>query len=136
MSTVVIDSHMHCGIQNVNLPFEEIKGYQRKGGIEGCASLHLLKISITGMMITFRIHHPGSHAVRWPNQYLLDLQQLQQNVFAYYFVWNDFKKEELKKGYRGIKWHHHECEPVYHYDDPRCESFLQEAYRLQLPIPA
>ncbi|MGZ3579516.1 MAG: amidohydrolase family protein, partial [Syntrophales bacterium] len=38
------------------------------------------------------------------------------------------------KGYKAIKWHRHEYEPVYHYDDPLCEAFLQEAYRLKLPI--
>jgi predicted TIM-barrel fold metal-dependent hydrolase len=68
------------------------------------------------------------------NRYLLDLQQPERNLFAYYFVWNDFRKEELGKGYRGIKWHRHEYEPVYRYDDLRCGEFLEEAYRLGLPI--
>jgi predicted TIM-barrel fold metal-dependent hydrolase len=68
------------------------------------------------------------------NNYLLDLQQTQENIFSYYFVWNDFRKDELKKGYKAIKWHRHEYEPVYHYDDPLCEAFLQEVYRQALPI--
>lgn len=134
MSTVVIDSHMHCGIQNVSLPFEEIKGYLRKGGIEGVCLFAPVEDIYNRYDDDFQDTSSWITCRQMANQYLLDLQQLQQNVFAYYFVWNDFKKEELKKGYRGIKWHRHECEPVYHYDDPRCESFLQEAYRLQLPI--
>jgi predicted TIM-barrel fold metal-dependent hydrolase len=55
-------------------------------------------------------------------------------MFAYYFVWNDLRKDELKKGYKGVKWHRHEYEPEYHYNDPLCEAFLQEVYRLQLPV--
>ena len=38
------------------------------------------------------------------------------------------------KGDKGIKGHRHEYEPVYRYDDPRCEEFLQEIYYHQLPI--
>jgi predicted TIM-barrel fold metal-dependent hydrolase len=33
-----------------------------------------------------------------------------------------------------VKWHRHEDEPVYHYDDPLCEAFLQEVLDLQLPV--
>jgi hypothetical protein len=65
---------------------------------------------------------------------VLDIQRTHDNFFAYYFVWNDFRKDELKKGYKAIKWHRHEYEPVYHYDDPLCGAFLQETYRLKLPI--
>jgi predicted TIM-barrel fold metal-dependent hydrolase len=68
------------------------------------------------------------------NEYLLDIQQREPDIHAYYFVWNDFRKDELPKGYRGIKWHRHDNEPVYHYEDPGCESFLAEAIRLQLPV--
>jgi hypothetical protein len=68
------------------------------------------------------------------NDYLLAIQQRDPDIHAYYFVWNDFRKGELKKGYRGIKWHRHDYEPVYHYDDPACEAFLEEVYRLHLPV--
>ena len=33
-----------------------------------------------------------------------------------------------------MKWHRHEDEPVYHYDDPLCETFLQRLYEMRLPI--
>jgi uncharacterized protein len=131
---IIIDSHMHCGLQNVSLPYEEIRGYLQEGGIGGAC----LFAPVEDIYNRYDDHFQDTSA--WvacrqrANRYLLNLQQPQNHLFAYYFVWNDFRKEELEKGYRGIKWHRHEDEPVYHYDDPLCESFLEEAYRLQLPI--
>jgi predicted TIM-barrel fold metal-dependent hydrolase len=130
----IIDSHMHCGNQNVRLPFETVQGYLREGGIDGAC----LFAPVEDIYNRYDDHFQDSQA--WidcrqkANKYVLNLQQSRTDVFAYYFVWNNFKKEELKKGYKGVKWHRHEDEPVYHYDDPLCEAFLQEIYDLQLPI--
>jgi predicted TIM-barrel fold metal-dependent hydrolase len=130
----IIDSHMHCGVQNVRLPYETVQGCLREGGISGAC----LFAPVEDVYDRYDYHFQDS--VIWincrqkANEYLLNLQQSQADLFAYYFVWNNFKKEELRKGYRGVKWHRHEDEPVYHYDDPLCEAFLQEVYNLQLPI--
>ena len=35
MNVTVIDSHMHCGIQNVSLPWEEVRDRLHEGGIQG-----------------------------------------------------------------------------------------------------
>ena len=134
MSATVIDCHMHCGVQNVSLPWEEVQGRLQEGGISGAC----LFAPVEDIYDRYDYHFQDTSA--WAacrqrsNCYLLDLQGREESLFAYYFVWNDFRKEELGKGYRGIKWHRHEYEPVYHYDDPRCEEFLLEAYRLGLPI--
>jgi len=125
---------MHCGVQNVDQPIDMIKAYLARGGIDGAC----LYAPVEDIYDRYDYHFqdtPGWMACRQrANDYLLGVQEADDDIFAYYFVWNAFKKEELAKGYRGIKWHRHENEPVYHYDDPRCEDFLQEAYRLQLPI--
>lgn len=134
MSATVIDSHMHCGIQNVSLPWEEVRDRLHEGEIEGAC----LFAPVEDIYDRYDYHFQDTAA--WvacrqrANRYVLDLQQREESLFAYYFVWNDFRKEELKNGYHGIKWHRHEYEPVYRYDDPSCEEFLLEVYRLGLPI--
>jgi hypothetical protein len=134
MTTKIIDSHMHCGIQNVNLPFAVIRKYLDAASIQGACLFAPVED------IYDRYHYEFEDNAGWvrcrqqANQYLLDIQETNDTIFSYYFVWNDFRKAELQKGYKAIKWHRHEYEPVYHYDDPLCEAFLQEAYRLQLPI--
>jgi predicted TIM-barrel fold metal-dependent hydrolase len=134
MSVTIIDSHMHCGIQNVSLPWEEVQGRLQEGGISGACLFAPVEDIYDRYDCHFQDTSTWAACRRRANRYLLDLQQPECHIFAYYFVWNDFRKEELGRGYRGIKWHRHEYEPVYNYDDPRCEEFLQEAYRLGLPI--
>jgi hypothetical protein len=130
----IIDSHMHCGVQNVRLPFETLQGYLREGGISGACLFAPVEDIYDRDDDHFQDNLTWINCRQQANAYLLHLQQSQADLFAYYFVWNNFKKEELKKGYKGVKWHRHEDEPVYHYDDPLCEAFLQEVYNLQLPI--
>lgn len=125
---------MHCGIQNVDQPIEMIGAYLDRGGIDGACLYAPVEDIYDRYSFNFEDTAAWMACRQMANDYLLDIQERNEDYFAYYFVWNDFKKEELKKGYRGVKWHRHEHEPVYHYDDHRCEDFLQEVYRLKLPI--
>jgi predicted TIM-barrel fold metal-dependent hydrolase len=133
-SMKIIDSHMHCGVQNSDLPFETVKHCLEEGNIQGAC----LYAPVEDVYDRYNYHFQDTP--RWvacrqlANEYLLDVQRRSEGIFAYYFVWNDFRREELKKGYRGVKWHRHTHEPTYNYDDPRCEAFLEEVYRLQIPI--
>jgi len=130
----IIDSHMHCGIQNSELPIELIRAHLDRAGIQGAC----LYPPVEDIYDRYDDHFEDN--ARWvacrqmANEYLLDIQKRDPDIHAYYFVWNDFGKGELQKGYRGIKWHRHEQEPVYHYDDPGCEAFITEAVRLGLPV--
>ena len=130
----IIDSHMHCGIQNSELPIELIRAWLDRAGIQGACLYPPVED------IYDRDNYHFEDNARWvafrqmANEYLLEIQQREPDIHAYYFVWNDFRKGELQKGYRGIKWHRHDCEPVYRYDDPGCEAFLAEVIRLRLPI--
>ncbi len=132
--TKIIDSHMHCGIQHVDQPIELIKGYLDRGGIQGACLYAPVEDIYDRYDYNFEDTPHWMACRQRANEYLLEVQETSEDFYAYFFVWNDFKKGELQKGYKGIKWHRHENEPVYHYDDPGCEEFLQEAYRLQLPI--
>ena len=134
MNAKIIDSHMHCGIQNSNLPFEDIKRYLDAAGIRGACLFAPVEDIYDRCDYDFKDNLAWVTCRQQANQYVLDIQRTREAFFAYYFVWNDFQKDELKKGYKAIKWHRHEYEPVYHYDDPLCELFLQETFRLQLPI--
>jgi hypothetical protein len=134
MEMKIIDSHMHCGIQNVNLPFEVIRNYLDAASIQGACLFAPVEDIYDRYNYDFEDNTAWVTCRQRANNYLLDIQQTHENIFSYYFVWNDFRKDELKKGYRAIKWHRHDYEPVYHYNDPLCEAFLQEVYRLQLPI--
>jgi len=130
----IIDSHIHCGIQNSRLPLKIVKRYLEEGDIQG-ACLYAPVEDIYDRTDYHFTDTPAWMACRRrANDYLLDIQQGHEDIFAYFFVWNDFRKEDLVRGYKGVKWHRHEYEPVYHYDDPRCEEFLQEVYRLRIPI--
>ena len=131
---MIIDSHMHCGIQNVNLSFESVKKHLDTGGIEGACLFAPVEDIYDRYDYNFEDNASWVTCRQQANNYVLNIRQNNEHMFAYYFVWNDFRKGELKKGYKGVKWHRHEYEPVYHYDDPLCEEFLQEVYRLQLPI--
>jgi len=130
----IIDSHMHCGVQNVDQPLGMIKGYLSQAGIVGACLYAPVEDIYDRYNYFFQDDSLWAACRQRANRYLLDVQQREEDIFAYYFVWNDFRKEELAKGYRGVKWHRHEAEPEYHYDDPRCEVFLQEVYRRRLPI--
>lgn len=131
---IIVDSHMHCGIQNTDLPYRLIREYLDEDDIPGACLFAPVEDIYDRYHFRFEDNHLWSACRQRANRYLLDIQQSHKDIFVYYFVWNDFRKEELQKGYKGIKWHRHEDEPVYHYQDPRCEDFLQEAFRLGLPI--
>src|SRR5512137_2434523 len=130
----IIDSHMHCGVQNSDQPIELIRAYLDRAGIQGACLYPPVEDIYDRYNYSFEDNSRWVTCRQMANEYLLEIQSREPDIYAYYFVWNDFRQGELKKGYRGIKWHRHEYEPVYHYDDPLCEAFLQEVYRLELPI--
>jgi predicted TIM-barrel fold metal-dependent hydrolase len=130
----IIDSHIHCGIQNVNQPFELVKRYMDEGGVQGACFYAPVEDIYDRYDYHFEDNYSWMASRQRANRYLLDIQRSNKDIFAYFFVWNDFRRKELMKGYKGVKWHRHEYEPVYHYDDPRCEQFLQEIYYYRLPI--
>ena len=130
----IIDSHIHCGVQHSDLPFAEIAPLLREAGITDCCLFAPVEDIYDRDDFHFQDNTHWQQARRAANRYLLDLAEAGEAIFPYLFVWNDFAIEELRRPYRGIKWHRHSYEPIYHYDDPRCGRMLAEISRRRLPV--
>ena len=130
----IIDSHIHCGVQHSDLPFAEIGPLLREAGITDACLFAPVEDIYDRDDYHFQDNTHWQQARRAANHYLLDLADQGEAIFPYLFVWNDFAVEELRRPYRGIKWHRHSYEPIYHYDDPRCGRMLAEISRRRLPV--
>jgi hypothetical protein len=134
MGVEIIDSHIHCGNQNADLRFDKIRPLLQEAGISGACLFAPAEDIYDRYDPNFQDTADWQRARRAANRYVLDLAAQDASVLPYLFVWNDFAVEELQQDYRGIKWHRHTSEPVYHYDDPRCGQMIQEITRRRLPV--
>ena len=130
----IIDSHIHCGIQNVDLPFEVISPLLRDAGIDGACLYAPVEDIYDRYNPNFQDNREWIQSRRAANRYLLDLATRRASIFPYLFVWNDFAIEELEQKYCGIKWHRHSNEPVYRYQDPRCGEIIKEITERRMPV--
>ncbi len=130
----IIDSHIHCGIQNVSQPFEDIEPLLNLAGIDGAC----LYAPVEDIYYRYSSHFDDNEIWRKcrdnAHDYLLEISQSRNHVYPYYFVWNDFAVKDLEKGFFGIKWHHHEGEPPYHYADVKCTEMIDAICSKNLPI--
>ena len=135
---MIIDGHVHCGVQDLNPPqdYETIAAMHRACGIEGAGMF-------PPVMEVYDRHAPSfTDTAEWQarreraNRYLLDLSRRETTpkVYPLLFVWNDFRADELNRGYVGIKWHRHANEPRYHYDSPACKAMINAIRERGLPI--
>lgn len=132
--TRIIDSHIHCGIQHVDLPYESIEPLLRQAEITDACLFAPVEDIYNRNDYYFVDNNEWRRIRRSANNYLLQLASAGESVFPYLFVWNDFAFEELVHPYYGIKWHRHSYEPEYNYEDPRCTRMIQEITRRRLPI--
>lgn len=130
----VIDSHIHCGVQNVSLPFGPIRNALDKAGIDGCCLFAPVEDIYYRYARTFDDNHEWRSCRKQAHDYLLALAEENPLVFPYYFVWNDFKTEALDRPFKGIKWHHHAGEPEYHYNTPECRAMIEVICKKGLPV--
>jgi hypothetical protein len=131
---VIIDSHIHCGIQNVNQPFAQIAPLLATAGITGACLFAPVEDIYFRYDRHFDDNHEWQHCRERAHAYLLEVAAGNANVYAYHFVWNDFDVAALDKPFRGIKWHHHQGEPPYRYQDPRCATMIDAICDRRLPI--
>jgi uncharacterized protein len=132
--TRIIDSHIHCGVQHVDLPYEIIEPLLRQVEITDACLFAPVEDIYDRNNFYFEDNNHWRRIRRSANHYLLELAAAGESVFPYLFVWNDFAVDELARPYCGIKWHRHSYEPEYHYEDPRCTRMIQEITRRRLPI--
>jgi hypothetical protein len=131
---LIIDSHIHCGIQNVDLPFEVISPLLQAAHIDGACLYAPVEDIYDRYNPNFQDNQEWVQLRHAANRYLLDLASRTNSIFPYLFVWNDFAIDELEQKYCGIKWHRHSNEPVYHYDDPRCGEIIQKITERRMPV--
>jgi hypothetical protein len=129
----IIDSHIHCGIQNVYWAYKNVKPLMDKANIESACMFAPVEDIYDRNNYYFKDDLSWQQCRKRANDYLLNLSTTEL-VFPYFFVWNDFRYEDLSQDFKGIKWHRHSDEPEYNYESDRCERFLQEIYSRSLHI--
>ncbi|MFH1704121.1 MAG: metal-dependent hydrolase, partial [Nitrospirota bacterium] len=129
--TMIIDSHIHCG---KGLTYETIIPFLKKADIEGACLFAPVEEVYDRYDLDFKDTQEWQLRRKEANQYLLEIARANQGIFPYLFVWNDFDCDELSLGYKGVKWHRHEGEPVYNYTDKRCQQLIERIVELNLPI--
>jgi hypothetical protein len=133
---IVIDAHVHCGVQNVPWGWERLKPLLKAAGIAGAGVIPPVEDIYDRYDYNFQDNSQWQAHRRRAHQYLLNLQAAEPEIaiHPYFFVWNDFAWEDLGPEYVAIKWHRHPDEPEYHYDAPRCREFLQAVKARGMPI--
>jgi len=129
-----IDSHIHCGQMYSNTPYEEIRTELLRNKIVGACLFSPVNEIYDRNNSKFYDTEDYQISRQKSNHYLLEVAaKYPGEVYPFYFVWNDFNKDELEH-YKGVKWHRHPEEPKYDYKSAKCEEFLQKVYQYRLPI--
>ena len=130
----IIDSHVHCGVQNVSWGWEKVQPLLKNAGIRGAGLIPPVEDIYDRDDPRFLDSPEWQAARRRAHDYLLALNDPEIDIFPYFFVWNDFAREDLGPEYAAIKWHRHAGEPEYRYGDPRCREFIEAAREKKRPI--
>ncbi|MEJ5299553.1 MAG: amidohydrolase family protein [Thermodesulforhabdaceae bacterium] len=138
MNLQVIDSHIHCGIQD-KFPPQDIESYRAacKGTPIGGVVAFPPVSEVYDRYDPLFVDSPEWQVVRRrAHDYLLALASSMKDfiVYPFLFVWNDFAWKELDRGFKGIKWHRHADEPRYNYDDPECKIMIDEICKRSMPV--
>jgi len=134
MTAMIIDCHVHSGIQNVSWRWQDIRLLLLAAGISGAGAIPPVEDVYDRDDPAFTDTPAWQECRRRAHRYLLDLSDPAIRIFPYFFVWNDFAWEDLGPEYVAIKWHRHPDEPEYDYQAPRCREFLEVVRERGLPI--
>jgi len=130
----IIDCHLHCGVQKVPWAWERVRPRLQAAQVSGAGLIPPVEDIYDRWNFNFQDTPDWQQCRRRAHQYLRGLKDPGITLYPYFFVWNDFAWEELDSAYAAVKWHRHDNEPEYHYDDPRCREFINWAVELGLPI--
>jgi hypothetical protein len=133
-SMLVIDSHIHCGVQNVSQPFRGIQPLLSMADIERACLFAPVEDIYDRWFPDFDDNQMWRSTRQRAHEYLLKVARENPGIYPYYFVWNDFCIDDLDPAFAGIKWHHHAGEPEYLYEDPRCTKMIDAICERKLPI--
>ena len=133
---MIIDAHVHCGIQD-KFPPQSYDDYFSV--ISGSGIMEA--VMFPPVMEVYDRYDPDfTDTAQWKNrrkaanEYLLNIGTTDLPVISYFFIWNDFAVDQLTSQHKGIKWHRHSDEPVYHYDSPRCRQAVDEIKSRNMPV--
>jgi hypothetical protein len=125
---LVLDGHAHCG---VTVPFEEIAYEWQTGGIHGGVIFSPVEEIYDRYDPSFKDSQGYRHSRSRVHKYLLEIAS-RENIFPYFFVWNDFSP--IPDRFVGIKWHRHSGEPVYSYGTAPCVKIIDDICERGIPI--
>jgi hypothetical protein len=133
---MIIDAHAHCGIQDRSMP-QSFADYCHQ--IQG-SDIEAVVMFSPVMEVYDRYRPNFEDDAEWQqrrkksNEYLLTVGNSNLNVIPYFFIWNDFAVDQIKPQHKGIKWHRHPHEPVYHYEDSQCRKAIDEIRLRNMPV--
>ena len=132
----IIDSHAHCGIIDRSMPqsFEDYRSHIQGSGIGAVVMFSPVMEIYDRYRPNFEDNAKWQQRRKISNEYLLTIGKPDLKVIPYFFIWNDFTVDQLKPQHKGIKWHRHPNEPVYHYDDPQCKEAIDKIKRRNMPV--
>ena len=125
---LVLDSHAHCGL---TLPFANIHHLWQAGRIAGGVLISPVEEVYDRYDPWFVDSQEYRESREKVHAYLKSLRS--EYIFAYWFVWNDFKPPP-GNGFDGVKWHRHSNEPEYQVGLPEYRAFLEQVCSLGLPL--
>ena len=133
---MIIDSHVHCGIQDSSPPqgLQDYLHYSSGSGIGGAVMFPPVAEIYDRYDYDFEDNPEWQKRRQRANEYLLYISTEEFPVFPYFFIWNDFAVDQLTAEHKGIKWHRHDYEPVYHYDTELCRKAVDEIRRRGMPV--
>ena len=133
---MIIDAHAHCGIIDQSMPqtFTNYRSDIHGSGIETVVMFSPVMEIYDRHRANFEDTAEWQQRRKDSNEYLLAVGSSDLNVIPYFFIWNDFAVDQIKQQHKGIKWHRHPHEPVYHYDDPPCRKAIDEIRRRNMPV--
>jgi uncharacterized protein len=132
----ILDAHAHCGNQDRSVPqsFEDYQSQIGGSGIEAVVMFSPVMEIYDRYQPDFEDNAKWQQKRKLSNEYLLTVGSTDLRVIPYFFIWNDFAVDQLKPQQKGIKWHRHPHEPVYHYNDPNCKRAIDEVKRRNMPV--
>jgi uncharacterized protein len=132
----VIDAHAHLGLQDQSFDqsFESYLSCVRHTKIKIVAAFPPVAEIYDRHHFHFQDNERWIHRRTKANQYLLNAGNPDLQVIPYFFIWNDFGINQITTRHKGIKWHRHASEPVYHYDSEKCRTAIEFITEKNMPI--
>lgn len=124
---LILDAHAHCGL---TLPFEKLYPYWKAAKIDGGVLFAPVEEIYDRYDYSFTDSPAYQQSRKKAHAYLESLQG--ENIFTYWFVWNDFVCPP--DSFKGIKWHRHSSEPEYDYASEKFVKCLDFICSKKLPI--